>query len=209
MKKEKISKRKIQAAETKNKIFETAKQLFKKNGFENVSVDSIVEEAGVSKGAFYVHFESKDVLAAILINDYVNEVDLDYKFFLDTIHTETPVSDILLSLVEKIADVITYTIGCDNIKVLYKAHLTKTINTDSAMNYNRDLYKLFSDVLSKGIQQEIFSPEMSVDMLTKHCILAIRGLTYEWCIRYPNFDLKAQCLQHFEILLNGIKKHCP
>ena len=156
-----------------------------------------------------MHFESKDVLAAILINDYVNEVDLDYKFFLDTIHTETPVSDILLSLVEKIADVITYTIGCDNIKVLYKAHLTKTINTDSAMNYNRELYKLFSDVLSKGIQQEVFHPGMSVDLLTKHCILSIRGLTYEWCIRYPNFDLKAQCLQHFEILLNGIKKHCP
>lgn len=49
------SNRKTKAIETKNKIYRSANQLFREYGLENVSVDSIVEMAGVSKGAFYVH----------------------------------------------------------------------------------------------------------------------------------------------------------
>jgi hypothetical protein len=33
----------------------------------------------------------------------------------------------------------------------------------------------------------------------------MRGLTYEWCMRYPDFDLKSQAITHFEVLLMGIK----
>jgi len=56
------------------------------------------------------------------------------------------------------------------------------------------------------MQQGEFKTAMLVETLTKHCIMTIRGLTYEWCIRHPDFDLKEQALKHFEILLNGIKK---
>jgi hypothetical protein len=37
-------------------------------------------------------------------------------------------------------------------------------------------------------------------------MMAIRGITYEWCIRYPDFDYKEEALRHFEILLAGIRK---
>jgi len=206
MKKEIISNRKTKALETKKKIYESANQLFKKYGIEKVSVDSIVEMAGVSKGAFYVHFESKDSLTAALINDFVNKLDLDYKSYLESFSANVMASDVLISLIGKIADIITCTIGYDHMKTVYKVQITKTINTDAIMNYNRELYKIFSDIISKGVQQEEFKTEIPVDTLTKHCIMAIRGLTYEWCIRHPDFDLKEQALKHFEILLTGIKK---
>lgn len=74
------------------------------------------------------------------------------------------------------------------------------------LNYNREIYKLFSDIISKGIQQGEFKTDIPADILTKHFIMAMRGITYEWCIRYPDFDLKEQALKHFEILLSGIKK---
>lgn len=206
MKKGIISNRKTKALETKKKIYESANQLFKKYGIEKVSVDSIVEMAGVSKGAFYVHFESKDSLTAALINDFVNKLDLDYKSYLESFSANVMASDVLISLIGKIADIITCTIGYDHMKTVYKVQITKTINTDAIMNYNRELYKIFSDIISKGVQQEEFKTEIPVDTLTKHCIMAIRGLTYEWCIRHPDFDLKEQALKHFEILLTGIKK---
>ena len=63
---------------------QSAAKLFKKYGFADVSVDSIVEKAGVSKGTFYVHFDSKDALIVALTADYVNELDFDYKSFLDS-----------------------------------------------------------------------------------------------------------------------------
>ena len=106
----------------------------------------------------------------------------------------------------RIADTITDTIGYDHMKTVYRVQITKTINIDSIMSYNRELYKIFSDILSKGVEQGEFKQGVPVDTLSKHYIMAIRGLTYEWCIRHPDFDLKEQALIHFEMLLNGIKK---
>lgn len=202
----KTSNRKAKADETKKKIYETAEQLFRKNGFDSVSVDSIVEMAGVSKGTFYVHFDSKDSLIAALINDFVYKMDLDYKSYLEAFDVSTTTSDILISMVGKTADVIACTIGYDHMKTVYRVQLTKTINTDAILGYSRELYRIFSDIISRGVQQGEFKADIPVDILAKHCIMAIRGLTYEWCIRHPDFDLKEQAIKHFEILLNGIKK---
>lgn len=206
MKKEKISKRKMKAIETKKRIYESAEQLFKKHGFDKVSVDSIVEMAGVSKGSFYVHFDSKNSLIAALISDFVYELDLNYKSYLESFPAGTMASDMLISLAGRTADVINCSIGYDHIRTVYEVQLTRTINTESIMGYNRDLYGIFSSIISKGIDQGEFKAEMPIDTITHHCIMAIRGLTYEWCIRYPDFDLKAQVLEHFAILLSGIKK---
>jgi AcrR family transcriptional regulator len=48
--------------QTRERIREAAHKLFVKNGFESTSVDAIAAAAGVSKGAFYLHFERKEDL---------------------------------------------------------------------------------------------------------------------------------------------------
>lgn len=206
MNKANISKKKLQAAETKKKIFEAARQLISVHGFENVSVDSIVETAEVSKGAFYVHFKSKDALGAALVNYYTNLADIDYKTFLTTVTNQISVFDVLVLLAEKISDFLADDIGYENMRVLYRAHLTDTNNTIPAMSYRREIYKLFTEVLEKGVRQGELREDISVDSLARHLILAIRGITYEWCIRYPDFNLKEQALEHFRILLYGLKR---
>lgn len=206
MKKEKISKRKIQAAETKKKIYQSAKSLFLEHGVEKVSVDSIVEAAGISKGSFYVHFESKDTLASILITDYVHEIDSEYKIYQESISNEVSASDFLILMTEKIAEVIMNKIGYGNMKTLYKSHITKKIDTKYSTSYDRALYKMFSDILERGLRRGEFKSDLPVDTVANHFILAMRGITFEWCIRYPDFNLKEQFLIHFKILLNGIIK---
>ena len=206
MKMKSMSKRKLQAMETKKKIFETAQHLILEHGFENVSVDSIVKAADVSKGTFYVHFESKDALAAALVYEYTNTTDKDYKSFLTSLPDQNSVFDTLLLLAEEITEFIATNIGLENMRVLYKAHLTKTINTTPAMSYDRDLYKMFTEVLERGIRQSELREDIPVEFLSKHLIMAIRGITYEWCIRFPDFDLKKQVQEHFKILLYGLKK---
>lgn len=175
-------------------------------GIENVSVDSIVEAAGVSKGAFYVHFESKDSLVAALINDYTNIADLDYKSFLLTLSNYESVFDILMQLVGEISDFIEHNIGLDNMRALYKSHLSKTVDTTSAMSYNREIYKLFREVLERGVNQGEVREDIPVDLIAKHLILSMRGVIFEWCVRYPDFNLKEQVLVHYKILLYGLKK---
>jgi TetR/AcrR family transcriptional repressor of nem operon len=48
--------------QVRNRIIESARRLFNRKGFEGVSVDAIMEEAGLTRGGFYAYFESKSDL---------------------------------------------------------------------------------------------------------------------------------------------------
>jgi len=56
------AKRRRSREQTRQRLLDAALQIFARNGFERATVDEIVREAGFSKGAFYVHFESKEDL---------------------------------------------------------------------------------------------------------------------------------------------------
>lgn len=196
----------IKALETKKKIYESAYYLFNEKSFDEVSVDSIVEKAGVAKGSFYVHFDSKNDLIAALITEYVNKVDLDYKSYVESFPVDAKASDILISLAGKTADVITNDIGFDKMRIVYEILITKSQNANALLSYNRELYITIHNIVTKGVQRGEFRTEFSVDTISKHCLFAMRGLTYEWCIRYPDFALKEAVMEHLQVLLTGIKK---
>ncbi|MFW2382324.1 MAG: TetR/AcrR family transcriptional regulator [Acidimicrobiales bacterium] len=50
--------------QSKAKILEAARGLFRKRGFDRSSIDQVMEAAGLTRGAFYAHFSSKDDLVA-------------------------------------------------------------------------------------------------------------------------------------------------
>ena len=204
LKEKKLTTRQIKAIETKEKIYKSAEHLFLNMGFDDVSVDDIVKHAQVAKGTFYVHYESKDALVALLIKDYVKKVDLDYKAYLEDLPDDMSINEILLSLVGKIADVMTDVLGHEIMKNLYKVYISQVINTDTLTNYNRELYTLFKDLIARGMEQHLFKPGLTTNEIAQHFVLAYRGLTFEWCIRYPDFNLKEQAISHFNILLKGI-----
>jgi AcrR family transcriptional regulator len=206
MGKEKTINKKSKAAETKNKIFQCSDQLFREYGFEQVSVDSITQKAGISKGTFYVHFDSKDALLAALIKEYVSKLDFDYKSFPESFPADAAASDILISLVDKIADNLAFDIGYSLIKIAYRIQIDRNINTDMLLNHNREIYRTFSGLVDLGMQQGEFKTGIPVEIIADHFVTVLRGYTYEWCIRYPDFNLKDQLHQHFEMLLSGIKK---
>lgn len=197
--------RKERALETKRRLFVTADAMFLQDGFDNVSVDKIVEKAGLAKGTFYVHFASKDELLVSLISGYVEKADLDYQAFIDTFSSDMPATDILMQLAQKIMDVIIDTIGLERMKILYRAQLTNIANFGTATSYQRMLYKTLTDLLNRGMRRGEFLTTLPPKELANHLILAMRGLTYEWCIRYPDFDLKRQARVHFEMILKGIQ----
>jgi TetR/AcrR family transcriptional regulator, transcriptional repressor for nem operon len=55
---------------TRAKIVESARKLFNRHGFEQVSIDTIMSEAGLTRGGFYNHFESKDELYAAAVASF-------------------------------------------------------------------------------------------------------------------------------------------
>jgi TetR/AcrR family transcriptional regulator, transcriptional repressor for nem operon len=57
-------------ARTRARIVDSARRLFNRHGFEQVSIDRIMAEAGLTRGGFYSHFESKDDLYAAAVASF-------------------------------------------------------------------------------------------------------------------------------------------
>src|SRR3954465_15466881 len=53
-----------QAAANRERIVETAAQLFRERGFEGIGVADLMNKAGLTHGGFYGHFASKEDLIA-------------------------------------------------------------------------------------------------------------------------------------------------
>jgi len=56
---------------TRNRILDAAMQLVLDHGYGGMSVDQVIAAAGITKGAFFHHFKSKNDLAQALLDRYV------------------------------------------------------------------------------------------------------------------------------------------
>ncbi len=61
---------------TKQKILRSARRLFNRHGFDAVSIDEVMADAGLTRGSFYSYFESKGDLYAEAVIDILNEKQL-------------------------------------------------------------------------------------------------------------------------------------
>ena len=59
-------------------ILEAAKQCFAAQGYHDTKVDDIVREAGLSKGALYWYFNSKQELLEALCDSFARELQQDF-----------------------------------------------------------------------------------------------------------------------------------
>jgi TetR/AcrR family transcriptional regulator, transcriptional repressor for nem operon len=59
--------------ETKQRIIETAGRRFKRDGIDGSGVATLMADAGLTNGAFYAHFASKEELVATAVADQLRE----------------------------------------------------------------------------------------------------------------------------------------
>jgi TetR/AcrR family transcriptional repressor of nem operon len=57
--------------DTREKILESARRLFNRNGYSGVSIDEIMIDAGLTHGGFYRHFGGKDELYAAAVRQFL------------------------------------------------------------------------------------------------------------------------------------------
>ena len=63
---------------TKQHILEAASQLFSQSGYDAAGVAEICKAAGISKGAFYYHFPSKQAVFLALLDQWLENLDLSF-----------------------------------------------------------------------------------------------------------------------------------
>ena len=126
--------------DTKSSIMETTFKLFLKKGFNNVSLNEIIKESGITTGGFYYHFDSKDTLLVEVIKKYI------FNYFNFTIEQ---IRDFEGTHKEKLKTVILLIVGDDS-----------TINTTTQLVESAEEidYRTLHLLLFEGVQKyEIIS----------------------------------------------------
>lgn len=68
-------------AETHSRLLKAAQECFAQSGYDATGVAEICRRAGLSKGAFYHHFPSKQAVFYELLNDWLTGVDAQLTSF--------------------------------------------------------------------------------------------------------------------------------
>lgn len=194
-----------QAKRTRRLIFDTAKSLFDRYGLEDVSVDDIVRRANVAKGSFYSHFESRDALIAELISKEVTAVDEDYIQFMEGLPLNLSLDEIILTLIDRISMVLSEQIGVVKMRYLFRVQLGQDQQKIVTISYQRSLFVALMALLERWSQENNLVDAITAKSLTKQFFMLYRGLIYEWCMHYPDFDLRTEALELFTLIMEGIK----
>src|SRR5699024_6955613 len=198
-----MTNRKLKALETKKSLLETGLELFNKKGFDNVTVEEIVQKCGVSKGAFYVHFDSK----YDIFNERFKDID---DFYLD-IQKEIP-QDIKAS--EKInmfyksqMIFLRDELGKDLIRTVYMNAMSLSINKNHYLaDPDRNLYRVINSFVREGIENKEFREGISVGEASTILTRCMRGTIYDWMIFGDEFDLVEEMNKFTNTVLEGLKR---
>ena len=82
----------VKAEKTKEKILDTALRHFLKDGFSGASLRNIVKDAGLTTGAFYKYYPTKEMLFDALTDPYVEHIYEIYDGILAELKSFLPMS---------------------------------------------------------------------------------------------------------------------
>ena len=188
------------ARNTKGKIVSAAWKLFYEQGYDDTTIEEIVELSATSKGSFYHYFEGKDALLGSL--SYI--FDEEYEKLQSEIDENMNSFDKLLYLNERLFEMIEDRIDIDLLTRLYSTQLI-TKGEKHLLDNKRLYYKLLRKIVTEGQKNGELSVEMSVNEIVKLYAMCERSLLYDWCLCNGDYSLKSYAKTVMPVFLNHIK----
>ena len=169
---------------TKSKIVSAAWKLFYEHGYDDTTVDEIIDLSQTSKGSFYHYFQSKDSLLgslAYLFDEKYEELEKEIDYSTDSIDT-------LLLLNRQLFEMIENTVDLELIKRLYSTQLvTKT--EKQLLDHNRVYYRLLRKIVLNGQNKGEIKKDISVNDVVKYYAFCERAIIYDWCLCNGDYSL--------------------
>jgi TetR/AcrR family fatty acid metabolism transcriptional regulator len=188
------TKRQEQARETKNRIYTSAIELMEHEGFDNITIADISEKAGVSVGAFYHYFDSKnDILAEIFYR-------ADEYFSTQVVNSLSKVS-IPEQIVEFFDHYAKFNVasGVETTQQLFNPKIKFFIKE------GRPMVEILHDLILKGQEKNEICRDIDAKELVRYLFVMARGVVFEWSLYDGDYDLEAKMHKYLESLISTIK----
>ena len=186
---------------TKGKIIVAAWKLFYEQGYDDTTIEEIIDLSGTSKGSFYHYFAGKDALLSSLSYMF----DEKYEELLKTIAPDMHSFDKLMYLNRELFLMIENSISQDLLAKLYSSQLT-TKGEKHLLDHNRIYYKLLRNIFAEGQAKGEITKELSVNELVRVYALCERAFLYDWCLSNGDYSLTKYASEMFPLFLSKFRK---
>lgn len=189
---------------TRGRIVAAAWQLFYEQGYENTTVDEIVESSETSKGSFYHYFGGKDALLGTLSDLF----DEKYESLQETMDPNMPALDKLLFLNSELFRLIENSVSLDLLARLLSTQLV-TSGEKHLLNHKRTYYRMLRRTIAQGQERGEIATRHSVSDLVKRYALCERALLYDWCLCSGEYSLRDYAAQVMPVFLSDFSPNPP
>ncbi len=185
------------AQNTRARIVEAAWQLFYEQGYEDTTVEEIIETSRTSKGSFYHYFGGKDALLSTL-SDLFDQKYLDLQEKMDP---DMPAMDKLLYLNGELFRMIENSVSLDLLARLLSTQLV-TNGQRHLLDHKRVYYRLLRRIIAEGQERGQLSQVRSVNDMVKIYALCERALLYDWCLCGGEYPLREYAARQMPVFLS-------
>ena len=192
-----LSKQQLKSKETKAKIFRAAKHILQKQGYEQLSIKNICEEAGVSNGSFYHHFKTKDDL----LSYYIEEQPSINPDLLDMPQNAAEAKAAIIQVY------LNYVHYCQELGVEFMSnyYTPKNQSLNPLIRTERP-YPIVTvhNYLQKAIDADIIKPDLDLEDITTDIRMIVIGSVFEWCLESGEADFEDNMRRTLRIYLDGL-----
>ncbi len=185
---------------TKSRIVSAAWKLFYEQGYEDTTIEEIIEESKTSKGSFYHYFKGKDALLGSLA--YM--MDEKYEELEPTIAEDADSYEVLLYLNHELLAMIEESINLELLARLYSTQLT-THGERPLLDRDRTYYKLLRKIISRGRERGELTKAMGVNEMVHYYAMCERALLYEWCLRKGEYSLSEEAARKLPMMIQSLR----
>ena len=172
------------ARNTRGRIVSAAWKLFYEQGYENTTVEEIIEDSHTSKGSFYHYFDGKDSLMGTLA--YV--FDEKYEELSGVLDPALDAVDKLVFLNHELYVMIESSISIDLLTRLLSTQLLAR-GEKHLLDRDRVYFKLLRQIIREGQEKGQLRRDLSVNEIVKAFALWERAQLYDWCLCSGEYSL--------------------
>ena len=188
--------------ERKQQIMEAALKVFSREGLHTARMDDIAEEAGLSKGALYWYFNSKDKIIASLLTNFF---DREFSKIEEWVMQDDSARNLLQSLIDLIVEDLLSVKPF--MSILYEFWAMSFRNKRIGKFIRESMHRyldLIIPVVQRGIDQGEFKALDARDVAMAFGSI-IEGSILLWSYDMNNVDFRALITKSVSIFLDGIE----